>query len=72
MATVTEAVKEGLIGTTQPPDLTQEARARFMSKAQQDKDGEWVLNREDFIELIAPPDEDYVSVPKLKLLQANL
>lgn len=61
MSKITDAVKESLLGTTQAPDLSKEARSRFMSRAKQDKDGEWYLERDDFIELIAPPEEDYVS-----------
>ena len=61
MATVTEAVKESLLGTEHSADLSLEARARFLTKAKQDEDGEYYLNKEEFIDLIAPPGEDYVS-----------
>lgn len=60
MATVTEAVKESLLGTTAPTNLSSESRATFLKHAQQDADGELYMNEEDFINAVAPPEEDYV------------
>jgi solute carrier family 25 aspartate/glutamate transporter 12/13 len=61
MATVTEAVKESLLGSKQPESLTHEARDTFLKHSRQEEDGELYMNEEDFINAIAPPDEDYVS-----------
>lgn len=61
MATITEAVKESLLGTEQPANLSQESRATFIKHARQGEDGELYMNQEDFINAIAPPGEDYVS-----------
>ena len=61
MATVADAVKESLLGTTLPADLTQESRTTFLKHARQDEDGNLFMEEEDFINAIAPPDENYVS-----------
>lgn len=61
MATVGEAVKESLLGTTQTESLSSEAKATFLKNSRQGEDGELVMNEEDFINAIAPPEEDYVS-----------
>lgn len=63
MATVTEAVKESLLGSTAPAQLSYESRATFLKHSQQDADGELYMSEENFIEAIAPPEEDYVSRP---------
>jgi solute carrier family 25 aspartate/glutamate transporter 12/13 len=62
MATMTETVKESLLGTTLPADLTQESRTTFLKHAKQDQDGEYYMEEENFINAIAPPDENYVSL----------
>lgn len=61
MATVTEAVKESLLGSTTPTSLSTESRTNFLKYAKRDQDGELYMNEEDFINAIAPPEEDYVS-----------
>lgn len=62
MATVKEAVKESLLGTTREPQLSQQARATFDRNARQDDGSEEPYMTEgDFINAIAPPNEDYVS-----------
>ena len=63
MATVTEAVKESLLGSSAPPSLSTESRMTFLKHAKKDQDGELYMNEEDFINAIAPPEEDYVSPP---------
>jgi len=61
MATVTEKVKESLLGTEQPENLSQESRLNFTRHARKDTDeGELYMSEEDFINAIAPPQEDYV------------
>lgn len=71
MATMTEAVKESLLGTTLPADLTQESRTTFLKHAKQDQDGEYYMEEEDFVHAIAPPDEDYVSITWRKLSELD-
>ena len=63
MATVKESIKESLLGTTQPEDLSIESRANFLKFAKQGEDGELFMGEEEFINAIAPPGEDYVSRP---------
>jgi solute carrier family 25 (mitochondrial aspartate/glutamate transporter), member 12/13 len=71
MATVTETVKESLLGTTLPADLTQESRTTFVKHAKQDQDGEYYMEEEDFVNAIAPPDENYVGITWEKLLELD-
>ena len=62
MTTVTEAVKESLVGTTIEPELSQEIRATFNQHSKQDEaSGEDYMVEEDFVNAIAPMNEDYVS-----------
>lgn len=62
MATVTEALKETLVGTTREPELTQEIRATFDRHARKDEaTGEFYMERDEFVDAIAPKNEDYVS-----------
>ena len=60
MATVKEAVKESLIGTSVEPLLSQQSRATFEKYARQDEDGEYFMTEDDFVNAIAPESEDYV------------
>jgi solute carrier family 25 aspartate/glutamate transporter 12/13 len=60
MATVTEEVREVLLGTDREPQLSQLTRAAFMKHAQKDESGEYFLNEDHFIEAVAPESEDYV------------
>ena|ERR1700761_5061551 len=61
MATVTEAVKESLLGKEAPASLSSESRLTFLKHANKEEDGELYMSEEDFINAIAPPEEDYVS-----------
>jgi solute carrier family 25 aspartate/glutamate transporter 12/13 len=61
MATVADTVKETLLGASLPADLTQESRTTFLKHARQDENGDFYMEEEDFINAIAPPDENYVS-----------
>ena len=62
MATVTEAVKESLVGITIEPELSQEVRATFDRHAiQDDVTGESYMTEKEFVNAIAPVNEDYVS-----------
>lgn len=61
MATVKEQVKEVLVGTTEEPQLSQQTRAVFSQHALQDeKTGERYLGEDEFVDAIAPRNEDYV------------
>ena len=60
MATVTEEVREVLLGTDQEPQQSQLTRAAFMKHAQKDESGEYYLTEDQFIEAVAPESEDYV------------
>ena len=61
MATVTEEVREVLLGTDREPQLSQLTRAAFMKYAQKDEAGDYYLDENQFIEAVAPEGEDYVS-----------
>jgi len=62
VALVKEAVKETLVGTEEPVQLSTQTKARFNSHAVKDAESEELfLGPEEFINAVAPPDEDYVS-----------
>lgn len=65
MASVKQAVKASLVGTDNTPDsiqLSQQVKANFMQYARQDgKLGDLYMTEEDFINAIAPKNQDYVS-----------
>lgn len=59
---VKEAVKETLLGSDEPPQLSAQSRARFISNAVKDPEtGELFMGPDEFINTIAPKNEDYVS-----------
>ncbi|MCJ1269287.1 mitochondrial aspartate-glutamate transporter agc1 [Lobaria immixta] len=65
MATVTEALKETLVGTTREPELTQEIRATFDHHARKDEaTGEFYMERDEFVDAIAPKNEDYHKISR--------
>lgn len=65
MATVKETVKESLIGTTREPQLSQQAKATFDQNATKDEEtGELYMTEEQFVDAIAPENEDYVSISR--------
>ncbi len=58
---VTEAVKESLIGSEEQVHLSSQTKARFFSNAVKDAEtGELYMGPDEFINTIAPVDEDYV------------
>lgn len=66
MATVKEVVKESLVGTTREPELSQEIRATFNRNSRLDEvSGERYMTEEEFVNAIAPIDEDYVRTSNL-------
>lgn len=59
---VKEAVKEGLLGSEEPVQVTTQTKARFNTNAIKDAEsGELYMGPEEFINAVAPVDEDYVS-----------
>ena len=63
MATVTEKVKETLVGTEEEPqELSAQKRGEFLRNALEDEaTGEQYLDEAAFINAVAPEGEDYVS-----------
>ncbi|AEO62499.1 uncharacterized protein THITE_2106721 [Thermothielavioides terrestris NRRL 8126] len=65
VATVKEAVKETLVGSHEPAQLSAQAKARFNRHAIKDPEtGELYLGPEQFIDAIAPPHEDYHKIKR--------
>jgi solute carrier family 25 (mitochondrial aspartate/glutamate transporter), member 12/13 len=63
MTTITEQVKETLLGAEQVPTLSKQAQDHFIKHAKRDpQTGDRYLDEAAFIEAIAPPSEDYVGV----------
>lgn len=63
MSTVTEAVKESLVGTSREPQLSAQIKANFERHSRKDeRTGELYMTAEDFVDAIAPEGEDYVSL----------
>lgn len=62
MTSVKDSVKEQLVGSSEEPQLSYQARANFLRHAQKDDHGELFMNEEDFINAVAPKQEDYVSL----------
>lgn len=61
-STIKEAVKETLIGTNEPVQMSTQHKARFTSHAVKDPEtGELFLGPDEFIDAVAPSDEDFVS-----------
>ena len=61
MATAKQAIKESLLGTTTEPELSQQTRATFDRNARQDDvTGDYYMTEEDFVNAIAPANENYV------------
>ncbi|CAJ2507677.1 Uu.00g088630.m01.CDS01 [Anthostomella pinea] len=64
-ATVKEAVKESLFGTDEPTNLSASHRATFTSNAKEDEEtGELSMGPDEFINAIAPADEDYSKIDR--------
>jgi solute carrier family 25 aspartate/glutamate transporter 12/13 len=63
---VKETVKETLLGTEEPSvQLSAQTRATFAKHSRKDEEsGELIMGQEEFINAIAPADEDYVSFPE--------
>lgn len=67
--TVKDAVKGTLLGSKEPTEYSVQTKTRFNSHAIRDPEtGELYLGQEEFVNAIAPPNEDYVSLSHLDLL----
>ncbi|KAI9675132.1 MAG: mitochondrial aspartate-glutamate transporter agc1 [Caeruleum heppii] len=65
MATVKEAVKESLLGTTREPQLSATTKATFDKHARKDAStGDLYMLEDDFIDAIAPQNEDYHKIKR--------
>lgn len=63
--TVKEAVKESLLGSEEPSNLSASHRASFLKNAKKDEQtGELYMGPEEFIDAIAPPNEDYHKISR--------
>ncbi|KAI1363602.1 mitochondrial carrier domain-containing protein [Xylaria arbuscula] len=61
--TVKEAVKSSLLGSEEPANLSASYRATFLNNAKQDETtGEPMMGPDEFIEAIAPANEDYSKI----------
>lgn len=59
---VKEAVKETLVGVEEPVQVSAQSKARFSQNAVKDpQSGELVMGPDEFINAVAPANEDYVS-----------
>jgi hypothetical protein len=62
MATVTEALKEKVLGTELEPQLSAQTRNNFLQYAKKDEaSDEYYMTETEFVDAIAPEGEDYVS-----------
>lgn len=63
MATVTERVKEALIGADEDTDFSEQTKRDFLARAVQDSaTEEYYMTQQEFVDAIAPAGEDYVSL----------
>lgn len=61
MATVTDQLKQSLVGAVIEPSLSTDAQATFERHARKDdSNGELYMTEEEFVNAIAPSNEDYV------------
>lgn len=65
MADVKASLKASLAGSESPEvPLTAQVKARFLAHARADESGELYMQKEDFINAIAPKNENYVSASR--------
>lgn len=57
---IKESLKETLLGSEAPEGVPSESRARFLHYASLEEEGQLFMSLDDFVNAIAPPDEDYV------------
>lgn len=64
---VKEAVKETLIGSEEPVSMSAQTKTRFFQCATKDSEtGELMMGPDEFINAVAPADEDYVSLAAVR------
>lgn len=56
-----DTITEALVGTEESANVSSESKDRFLKYASLEENGERFMSLEDFVDAIAPPDEDYVS-----------
>lgn len=62
MSGVKESVKTVLVGSVEEPQLSQQIKENFFQHARKDEEtGEQYMTENEFIDAIAPKNEDYVS-----------
>ncbi|KAF7712213.1 Mitochondrial carrier protein, calcium-binding [Penicillium ucsense] len=70
MASVKDTVKETLVGSSgssssaETPELSHQARATFMRHAQKDESGDLYMSEDEFIDAVAPKQEDYHKIKR--------
>ncbi|KAK3994687.1 mitochondrial carrier domain-containing protein [Cladorrhinum sp. PSN332] len=65
VASVKEAVKETLVGSEEPAQLSAQTKARFVRYALKDAEtGESYLSPEEFVNAVAPPSEDFHKIKR--------
>ncbi|KAJ5665364.1 uncharacterized protein N7477_007812 [Penicillium maclennaniae] len=64
MTSVKDAVKETLVGSSEDPQLSTQARFNFIRHAQKDENGEHFMTEEDFVNAVAPKHEDYHKIKR--------
>lgn len=63
-AVAKEAVKEAVLGTTEPVvEVSPQTKQRFTSHAVKDESGELFLGLDEFVAAVVPKGEDFVSQP---------
>nr|POE77743.1 calcium-binding mitochondrial carrier protein aralar2 [Quercus suber] len=72
MATITEQVKESLVGVEAEPQLSAQTRHEFLDHARKDEEtGEYYMGEKEFVDLIVPEGvEDYVSCSPVTAVEA--
>jgi len=62
IGTIKETLKESLLGSEEPQQLSAQTKATFLKHAHKDEaSGELLMNEKEFVDAIAPVNEDYVS-----------
>lgn len=64
---IKESLKESLLGSEAPEGVSTESKTRFLQHATLEDNGELFMAPDDFVNAIAPPEEDYVSTLALAL-----
>ncbi|KAJ5715929.1 uncharacterized protein N7483_013110 [Penicillium malachiteum] len=64
MTNIKEAVKEQLVGSTEVPQLSHQARSNFLRYSKKDENGELFMTEDDFINAVAPKHEDYHKIKR--------